>query len=1098
MNAARPRRAAGSRGRSWQAVEEGKVNVHGVAPSCIGHCALVEGALGCRPGVQTKPWVQQVGLTANGGGWCSMICGRPATCLGRCVPIAGVAESGGGDGAIVGGSMRVAPASWPVKDCVGHYRCECGNKILHASRKHKMEVAGDPNLADSSSQIPRRLAEFESPWNKLTPELHLRVANYLPVSDVVMGLKLSCKDAAACLREDYSTIQLAARPAQRRQPNHLNPVISASPWPAWQFVAHWGRPEPWRLLTLRQRQRLLCLAASSGDAPSLDAALAHCGCSLSSEVLISAAAAGCTAACKRLLEEGCEADLNAACAAAEAGHRHLCALLWSKRCWDHTFLDGDGGGDGPDAEDLARVAEAACAGGHAHVLQWLEMHEGLYDDAERWGREYRRQEINEGLAAAAARGGHVPLLQQLLAKLPQPQAGSGQDINWSRLLCDVALGCPLPVLRELAGRWRQLEPPQPRQQQQQQQQLQLGAQRGGGVGRDILLRALGSHTPDWRDKAEWVLSRRSELLAAATTGPGSALRPDGVGGYDWAAAQPDYEQRLRYLVTDKGARSLPAEAAEAAAAAGDVGALRFLLEECGMRLPDTCVSGAAQCGQHAVLEFLRGRGQLPSYSGGGRTLNAGEAPVGVLAAAAVVAARDARHAGYAMSHAYQERDFWSRVFSQAASQGADVTTLRYLHEALGAQVQLRCIAQAGSLEQLEWALGVALAGGDAAPPQLVSWLGPGLGPGLGLGLGPAPVWIPCRRRLLRGRRCCSARVPAWGCSRDYAPSTCCHSATPDVLGWTPGYATPHAHCARSLIRTAPAHSCRPHTLLPQGPAPGALLQAALDSGNLVAAALLHARGLAPAPLAVNELVRLCDKYAHDSGGFGALRWILDQLRNGHGQGGGQTAADKCSPVTGKGGVAGDAGPGAAAAAGAAATAGSAEAASCRAASGLTDAEWAEVLLAVGVAGLLHGRFSTNQWEWLRAAFLASPVSPHATAASTAQRFAGWVARDLIRRRMHALEEEPVGSAGSGHTEAAAAEKAARLERERVAGVMEVRAAAVAGVETSFRDGAQREDKWMADADAQAENEAAMYDDAGYNTDRDDIDDDDLGDPFYPY
>eukprot|EP00198_Chlamydomonas_reinhardtii_P003564 XP_001692900.1 predicted protein [Chlamydomonas reinhardtii] len=638
-----------------------------------------------------------------------------------------------------------------------------------------------------------------------------------------MGLKLSCKDAAACLREDYSTIQLAARPAQRRQPNHLNPVISASPWPAWQFVAHWGRPEPWRLLTLRQRQRLLCLAASSGDAPSLDAALAHCGCSLSSEVLISAAAAGCTAACKRLLEEGCEADLNAACAAAEAGHRHLCALLWSKRCWDHTFLDGDGGGDGPDAEDLARVAEAACAGGHAHVLQWLEMHEGLYDDAERWGREYRRQEINEGLAAAAARGGHVPLLQQLLAKLPQPQAGSGQDINWSRLLCDVALGCPLPVLRELAGRWRQLEPPQPRQQQQQQQQLQLGAQRGGGVGRDILLRALGSHTPDWRDKAEWVLSRRSELLAAATTGPGSALRPDGVGGYDWAAAQPDYEQRLRYLVTDKGARSLPAEAAEAAAAAGDVGALRFLLEECGMRLPDTCVSGAAQCGQHAVLEFLRGRGQLPSYSGGGRTLNAGEAPVGVLAAAAVVAARDARHAGYAMSHAYQERDFWSRVFSQAASQGADVTTLRYLHEALGAQ-----------------------------------------------------------------------------------------------------------------------------------------------------------------------------------------------------------------------------------------------------------------------------------WEWLRAAFLASPVSPHATAASTAQRFAGWVARDLIRRRMHALEEEPVGSAGSGHTEAAAAEKAARLERERVAGVMEVRAAAVAGVETSFRDGAQREDKWMADADAQAENEAAMYDDAGYNTDRDDIDDDDLGDPFYPY
>eukprot|EP00198_Chlamydomonas_reinhardtii_P011826 XP_001701163.1 predicted protein [Chlamydomonas reinhardtii] len=63
-------------------------------------------------------------------------------------------------------------------------------------------------------------------------------------------------------------------------------------WPGSAFEAHWGRPEPWRSLSLRQRRRLLCLAASSGHAPSLDAALAQCGCVLKPEVLMSASAAG--------------------------------------------------------------------------------------------------------------------------------------------------------------------------------------------------------------------------------------------------------------------------------------------------------------------------------------------------------------------------------------------------------------------------------------------------------------------------------------------------------------------------------------------------------------------------------------------------------------------------------------------------------------------------------------------------------------------------------------------------------------------------------------------------------------------------------------
>mgnify|MGYP001807190685 CR=1 FL=1 len=145
---------------------------------------------------------------------------------------------------------------------------------------------------------------------------------------------------------------------------------------------------------------------------------------------------------------------------------------------------------------------------------------------------------------------------------------------------------------------------------------------------------------------------------------------------------------------EKGAEALPAEVAVAAAAASDVAALRFLLEECGMRLPDTCVSGAAQCGQDAVLEYLRGRGQVPSYSLDGRTLDRGAAPVGVLAAAALVAAHNAEDGACRPT---QERGFWSRVVVRAASDGADIATLRYLHEKLGAEVHAAAVHRPGGL-----------------------------------------------------------------------------------------------------------------------------------------------------------------------------------------------------------------------------------------------------------------------------------------------------------------------------------------------------------------------------------------------------------------
>ncbi|KAG2431759.1 hypothetical protein HXX76_009255 [Chlamydomonas incerta] len=737
-----------------------------------------------------------------------------------------------------------------------------------------------------------------------------------------------------------------------------NPVIAAAPWPGWQFAAHWAAPEPWRALNLHQRRRLLCLAASSGHGPSLDAALAHCGCSLTSEVLVSAARAGRTAACKRLLAEGCEVGVEAACAAAEAGHLRLCSLLWSKRRRDYTC-----GSDVVDA-DVVRVAEAACFGGHATVLQWLAQDAGLYDEAVQ--DECRRQWINEELATAAARGGHVSLMRRLFATLPAPQ--EPHDSMWPWLLGNVALGCPLPVFRDLAAKWRLLEPPQP------DDPWAVGALEGS----DFVHCALGSGTPDWKEKVELVLARRPDILAAAMADMDKPPPCMACDPLKWAAAQPDFEQRLRYLVSDKGVAP-PRSAAVAAAGAGDVGALRFLLDECGVRLSDDCIREAARHDQRAVLEFLRDRGQLPSRSGDGRTLDTSAAPVCVLAATAMTTTSSLTN-----QHVNEEPGFWGHVFDRVARQGTDVAALRYLHERLGTEVQLRPIAAAGSVEQLEWALGGAAGGADAAAAEEA-----------------------------------------------------------------------------------------------QGPAPTAqdLLLAALQAGNLAAASHLHARGVAPVlPTAAQVSGHYYAGPWLTLGYFDAVRWLVEQRRAL------QAAA------------AGGAGAGGAAAVAEAAAVGEAAG---EAAAGLADAEWDKLLAAVGEDGRLRGRFSENQWEWLTAAFLASPVLPHATAACTKTGVVGAMSK---REQASAAS---AGAAGSGHKAEACSEHAREREREherererereheRLEAVMAARRRLVAGVEQGFRAAVARVAAERADTERRRLAVAAanwMYDSYGSNSDADEDED----------
>ncbi|KAG2426810.1 hypothetical protein HXX76_012863 [Chlamydomonas incerta] len=155
-----------------------------------------------------------------------------------------------------------------------------------------------------------------NPFSQLSPELVRCIASYMHPNYVATDFKLTCTAVAEALRgEDYRRIQL------RDEPQRMGCQLvesAAQPWPGAAFVAHWGRPEPWRALARWQRLRLLCLAASSHHPPSLDAALAYCGTVIEADALASAIIAGDLETCRRFFEtEGCNWDEELDVVAAE-------------------------------------------------------------------------------------------------------------------------------------------------------------------------------------------------------------------------------------------------------------------------------------------------------------------------------------------------------------------------------------------------------------------------------------------------------------------------------------------------------------------------------------------------------------------------------------------------------------------------------------------------------------------------------------------------------------------------------------------------------------------------------------------------------------
>ncbi|KAG2423693.1 hypothetical protein HXX76_015083 [Chlamydomonas incerta] len=508
------------------------------------------------------------------------------------------------------------------------------------------------------------------------------------------------------------------------------------PWPGREFVLQWGRPEPWRKLPLPQRERLLCLAASSGHVPSLEASLQHGGCALKAEVLQSAAGSGNLAGCKRLIDEGCSFSEGAVAAAAQGGHLVVLQLL----------LEVAGRRLAPQC--ITAAAHAACLGNQRPVLEWLESAHG-----------YRPGAVDVQLAAWA---GHVALMEQMMPLSPEYTPGEVED-GYSgmearrRLLMAIADGCPVEVLRR---HFRKLWYSYSEQQRRQAEDAEAGTDpeagadaeeavplaaafeeeeededakarraigiayglgfRPGDPGMSLLSTVISSATPCWPSKLRF-------LLSASAWGPELArAHIRGVCEGSWAnvilggaAEQPDFLQRLKRLRVAgmRLDREIARAAVATAARHGHADALVYLWDECGVspdpRYAMTKVREGSGTPRHvAVLQLLRDRGAVITARDLSR-VDYGRWPEAVVlelireAADRVSSRRGGAAAGEAADEetsmsADEAKGLWTFAFAQAARSGASQRVLAALR-GRGAAIDLGAVAVGGGEEALTWA-----------------------------------------------------------------------------------------------------------------------------------------------------------------------------------------------------------------------------------------------------------------------------------------------------------------------------------------------------------------------------------------------------------
>ncbi|KAG2443381.1 hypothetical protein HXX76_001741 [Chlamydomonas incerta] len=275
------------------------------------------------------------------------------------------------------------------------------------------------------------------------------------------------------------------------------------------------------------------------------------------------------------------------------------------------------------------AATGACQGGQPHIVAWLQQAHGYVPSST--------------AVMAAAKAGHVNLLEQLL---PEAMARCSEELRLGvqqQLLCAIAHGCPAEVLAEHYNQLMQgckeqqqqvaaaaappqaaaavvpqgavAAPPLPPQAAAAAQAGMFGQQQGA-AGDDsglrqllgtLLAAAAGSPTLCWAAKLDFL---RSSWGAATLL---RLLREERNRRsiVQAASTQHDYTDRLQHLVA--AGMPLGQEAAGAAVARGRADAFVWLWDEGGLeqRLDDELLQGMLLKtweGRLAVLKLLRQRG----------------------------------------------------------------------------------------------------------------------------------------------------------------------------------------------------------------------------------------------------------------------------------------------------------------------------------------------------------------------------------------------------------------------------------------------------------------------------------------------------------
>eukprot|EP00198_Chlamydomonas_reinhardtii_P013033 XP_001702370.1 predicted protein [Chlamydomonas reinhardtii] len=434
--------------------------------------------------------------------------------------------------------------------------------------------------------------------------------------------------------------------------------------------------------------------------------------------LDAAVAVGDVSACEALLGAGAGWDGYAAELAAEGGHLPVLQLL-QRRGMPLSMLC-----------DAACVLRAACRGGHAHVVEWLETRKGAgfmtaeeMQSADGGSRsELAQQLAHRGrlseeasrlscMAAAAAKHGHTELFESIVTRLEQ----ASKPATWAaQLLAAVAAGCSLELLQHCYSRWvgegpGQLSLPDSPPAEE--------APRLTDAKRKLLGRAGGSATPDALAKFDWLLeqwpSMRASLLQQERP------PPNGIGWGVWRPLQRSegdgWTRRLRELSARGCGFSM--RDATYAVKADDVEAVSYLLPY----ITDTDMLSymrfqAANCSHLAVLQLLQKRQKFCSKLVQQVLFHAADENTGIRAAADALICwwceeADDETSGLRPQH-------WRVAFSNTASSGvAGLQTLQALHRRGGSEAScdLKELATGGCEEQMEWGAALLAEAGQPLP-----------------------------------------------------------------------------------------------------------------------------------------------------------------------------------------------------------------------------------------------------------------------------------------------------------------------------------------------------------------------------------------------